>query len=304
MKKYIVIPPLVSFAAAVLLWALLHFFASPSAWPSPESPPRQGEALSGPALAHGEIKHSAEALGRTIREPQNTWSNLAFIFVAAALFPLLRPGFQRQSCYALFGLGVGSFLYHASASREFRNVDVAGMFWVCFYLLVFAVVAVNPRSSNFLDRYPKFVAVATVLAAVAATCARNVHVLEFKPLAISFVTVFSAVVSILALTIVSVRSRTPMDWLVLFGVLLLLSIAAVCEEADRPGQWACDPSSPIQLHAVWHVLGAIGCGLLFYRLAAATSVTPNQSLEPMARSSTPRAGHESRRLSPWLTIKR
>jgi len=33
-------------------------------------------------------------------------------------------------------------------------------------------------------------------------------------------------------------------------------------------------------------------------------VLPNQSLEPMARSSTPRAGHESRRLSPWLTIKR
>src|SRR3569833_1765609 len=31
---------------------------------------------------------------------------------------------------------------------------------------------------------------------------------------------------------------------------------------------------------------------------------PNQSLEPMARYVTPRAGHESRRLSPWLTIKR
>jgi len=31
---------------------------------------------------------------------------------------------------------------------------------------------------------------------------------------------------------------------------------------------------------------------------------PNQSLEPMARASTPRAWHESRRLSPWLTIKR
>jgi hypothetical protein len=31
---------------------------------------------------------------------------------------------------------------------------------------------------------------------------------------------------------------------------------------------------------------------------------PNQSLEPMARSVTPRAAHESRQLSPWLTIKR
>jgi len=35
-----------------------------------------------------------------------------------------------------------------------------------------------------------------------------------------------------------------------------------------------------------------------------TGTEPNQSLEPMARSVTPRARHESRPLSPWLTIKR
>ena len=33
-------------------------------------------------------------------------------------------------------------------------------------------------------------------------------------------------------------------------------------------------------------------------------IRPNQSLEPMARYVTPRARHESRRLSPWLTIER
>ena len=33
-------------------------------------------------------------------------------------------------------------------------------------------------------------------------------------------------------------------------------------------------------------------------------IRPNQSLEPMARCVTPRAGHEARHLSPWLTIKR
>jgi hypothetical protein len=36
----------------------------------------------------------------------------------------------------------------------------------------------------------------------------------------------------------------------------------------------------------------------------AEGTKPNQSLEPMARYVTPRAGHEARRLSPWLTIKR
>jgi len=36
----------------------------------------------------------------------------------------------------------------------------------------------------------------------------------------------------------------------------------------------------------------------------AISDQPNQSLEPMARSVTPRAAHEPRQLSPWLTIKR
>jgi hypothetical protein len=36
----------------------------------------------------------------------------------------------------------------------------------------------------------------------------------------------------------------------------------------------------------------------------AEGTKPNQALEPMARSVTPRAAHVSRQLSPWLTIKR
>ena len=38
------------------------------------------------------------------------------------------------------------------------------------------------------------------------------------------------------------------------------------------------------------------------RLEVASTSLPNQSLEPMARSVTPRAAHVSRQLSPWLTI--
>jgi hypothetical protein len=41
---------------------------------------------------------------------------------------------------------------------------------------------------------------------------------------------------------------------------------------------------------------------LLFRRRAMSSLGPNQSLEPMARSVTSRAAHEPRQPSPWLTI--
>ena len=264
----------------------------------------QGEALDSLALAHGEIKHSTEALNRIVREPQDTWSNLAFIFVAAVLLSPSFSGFRRQSAYALYGLGVGSFLYHASASRFFRNVDVAGMFWVCLYLLACTAAVFRPRWSRLFDRFAKPFAVASFVIAILATYGRNLRVLEFKPLSISFFTVVTVAVSIITLCTVLVRRRARQDLLSMVVIVLFLGVAVVCEEGDRPGHWGCDPDAFIQLHAVWHILGAIGCGLLFHRFAVLSAGTPNQSLEPTVLLVTPHAAHVSRRSKPWLSIKR
>ena len=303
MNQSILKSSLVTFLVAAALWVAL-LFVHASSWPSAESPPRQGEALDAGALSRGLAVHSKGALARVVREPQNTWSNLAFVFVGAILFYSVRPGFHRQFAFAFLCLGLGSFFYHASASRFLRHLDVAAMFWVCLYLIVASVTSIRPRVTGWLDRFSAYFGVGTLLFAASAAGARNVHVFGAKPLVVSLFTILSVGVSFCVFCYLAWRDRTKSGVLETLVVLVCLGLAAVCEEGDRPGHWGCNPEFPIQLHAVWHVLGALGCGAIYFRLAKYSTQTPNQSLEPMARSVTPRAEHESRRISPWLIIKR
>jgi hypothetical protein len=41
-----------------------------------------------------------------------------------------------------------------------------------------------------------------------------------------------------------------------------MAVALGALVAGRTGGWLCDPASPLQPHAVWHVLGAVGLGWL------------------------------------------
>lgn len=76
---------MLSVVVVLALVVTLAFVGTADQWPAVESPPRQGEALDERALERGEFSHSPLAVGRLIREPQNTWSNLAFIFAGACL---------------------------------------------------------------------------------------------------------------------------------------------------------------------------------------------------------------------------
>src|SRR4051812_17748762 len=106
-------------SALVLALAWVH---RPENWPPAEPTPYQGE---GADLV--EPKHSEAALGRLIREPQNTWSNLVFVFGGAFVLVTSRTRGARMLGIPLIAVGAGSFLYHASASARLRQGDVAAM---------------------------------------------------------------------------------------------------------------------------------------------------------------------------------
>lgn len=54
---------LITLAVTLLLIVTLIVVGRPERWPPPESPPRQGEALEGAALAEHRVVHSEKALG-------------------------------------------------------------------------------------------------------------------------------------------------------------------------------------------------------------------------------------------------
>jgi hypothetical protein len=233
---------------------------APEFWPAAESPPQQGEALDSGKLADGHAVHAASALARLIREPQNTWSNLAFVICGAWLAIASTRKISRMVGMALMLVGIGSLLYHASASTFFRILDVGSMYGLFFTLFFLAAGSFNARIEKLTRDHPALLLSSAALFAVVLTLSRSFDLFGFKPLSIASATVITSLLLIGSGLYVILKQRA--GWLRGFAALTLFALAAACQIGDRPGGWLCDPNHVIQAHAVWHVLSALA--LLLY----------------------------------------
>src|SRR5688500_9400020 len=138
----------ISVATLVGLLLTLALVRNPLRWPAPEPRPYQGEAAD--VTKSG---HTAAALGRLIREPQNTWSNLAFVVGGALLLGTARCRVARLLGIPLIAVGIGSFLYHASASARLRELDVGAMNWLFAMAIVLCVSIVIEKAQPSIERH-------------------------------------------------------------------------------------------------------------------------------------------------------
>jgi hypothetical protein len=244
-----------SIGVSVALILCLVALSDPGFWPPPESPPRQGEALDTGSLTGGRAVHSETALTRLIREPQNTWSNLAYVFCGAWLATTSTLKMSRIVGAALIMVGIGSFLYHASASTTLRLLDVGAMYALFFTLILLAAGRFSRTIHRVTDRYPVLVLTSAGLLAVVLTFSRRLELFDFKPLSIASATTITFLVLLGSGLAVILQQRAGS----LRGLtsLTLFGIAATCQIGDRPGGWLCDPTNVVQAHAVWHVLSAV-----------------------------------------------
>ena len=251
MKRTILI-----FAGVVAaLLATVAIVREPGQWPAPELPPPQGEAAD---LATG--RHSTAAIARLIREPQNTWSNLALLFGGALIVATAATRSGRHAGIALVAVGAGSFLYHASASEALRQLDVGAMYWLFFLTAVLCATALRPAWRPPLEAHGRTLLLGTLLLAVVVTAARNVEISGLKPLSLRFVTALAAAMIIVSLARIAWRLETIGAALQLLGIVTLFGIAAACQTFDRPGGRLYAPGALVQAHAVWHVLAAATFG--------------------------------------------
>ena len=244
-------------ALVLILIGVLALIGSPDRWPSPENPPRQGEALTLDSLSSANPTHAPYALKRLVREPQNTWSNIAFVFGGALLLFRSKTRTAQTVGIALLSVGIGSFLYHASASRTLRHLDVAGMYWL---YVAAAGLSINAVSNNFRQsaerHWGAFLAL-TFTAGIALAVSRNVVLFGAKPFSLSIATAAAATVMIVALCVVLMRLRTRAVLIQIIASLGCFAIAVACQVGDRPGNWLCNPESVIQAHALWHIFSAM-----------------------------------------------
>ncbi len=176
----------------------------------------------------------------SIQQPLNTWSNLGFLLVGA-----LAIARTRDAGGLLFGAGcgvlaAGSFLFHASVTREFQWLDVVGM-----YAALAAVAARAVHDAGRIGWRIVLPAYAAVLLALA---------LYKWMLPTTLVLVALASIASSGLVVLGREGRTTLR----AGVapLALIAIAFVVREADVK-RWLCWPDSVLyQGHALWHLLSA------------------------------------------------
>ncbi len=202
-----------------------------------------------------------------IVNPADTWSNLAYLLGALAMWRLVRrTGRGELAHFAPASLAVGafSFAYHASYTWLLQFFDFVGMFVFCFL-----VVARNAMRLGWIAPARER-ALWLGGAIVASACVPPLFYAGAPIQATVFVVIVLSVAQELTLW-----RRTPhaqrASYASYWAALAALGAAAAFSLADVTRAW-CDPDALwLQGHALWHVLSASALVLLqrFYAARAA-----------------------------------
>ena len=197
-----------------------------------------------------------------IRQPINTYSNLAYILVGLLILAGACGGPARANLLSshrayqlVFGgatttIGVGSFFYHASLTFVGQWFDWMGMYLFASFALLYTLARLRPmRGAIFALGYVVTNAMLGYLLSVNPEARRQV-----------FTAMIYGVIALEALVLLAERPRMKTRYFV--GALISLAVAYGIWLLDESRAW-CDPASILQGHALWHFLTAAAIGLLF-----------------------------------------
>ena len=178
--------------------------------------------------------------------PRNTWSNLAYVAVAAILLAFL--GYTPQTAvvaFALTVLGIGSGLYHAYKTIWANRLDHVGMYLVFGALSVYGLLGRHPAA-------PMLMVVTGILLAGLFTYTGIKASLDIQMGVLFYFTMLPAFV---------------------FGDAKLAG-AALALFLLGFGAWQLDkrrsPWVGLWGHALWHILTAPAIGLMYLALYGGT----------------------------------
>lgn len=264
-KTLVCVVPMFVVLAALACWNPRGDF-----WGSVEPPKAQCEAYSVERLRTATVLDSTiydgAKLNRLLREPQNTVSNLAYVFVGIAVAASGRRWLSLGFAAACVFLGIGSGLYHASLLPAWRMLDILGV-----YAVLFCLVALGIGTVFRAKRFELPVTFVAWMAAFFCGIHRNDYrVGGFKLLDSTYVVVgcvaVGSVCALLALWSCESRRRA-------FGFAGLLAVSAPLAFfggiADRFRGSLAAPDAIVQGHTLWHFFGAVALLATYEVFAAA-----------------------------------
>lgn len=207
-----------------------------------------------------------EALGTgPIRQPINTWSNLAFVwvglFIAVSATPdrPLRRSDALLLAFACVGIGLGSWFYHASLTFVGQWLDVMSMYLLGTFMVLHAAIGILSGAQRS-RRMPKDSRAFTV-SYIVINLALGVLLIVW-PEARRYVFGGLIAAALMLEAILHRRKQTALQARWLIGALAVYVVAQVIWTLDL-NHLVCDPTSVVQGHAMWHGLTALSAGLVY-----------------------------------------
>lgn len=199
-----------------------------------------------------------ESMCSWVMEPANTWSNLAFIAVAALLYVISRNEQQRTLRFfatVAFWVGMTSLVYHASLTFVTQVFDFFGMYF--FFVLIILLNAIRLR---LLDARHLFRALWPLIGAFTL-----ITILVAKlGLPIQGIIALLLVVALGLEAVAAFRAKFQGTHRYLLAAIVSIGVAASFSAADVSRTF-CDPNDHwIQGHAIWHVLASIGIAFSYF----------------------------------------
>ncbi|MBT3586731.1 MAG: hypothetical protein HN509_17605 [Halobacteriovoraceae bacterium] len=200
-----------------------------------------------------------ESLCSWIHEPANTWSNLAYLFVAIYLFKLLRNSSSEFRWFspAMFLMGLFSLIYHASYNFYTQFFDFLGMYIFTLHLFCLNIYRLRKKSNYPLKLYLGLISLFSAI-----TVFGYIYKIKFQVLIIII-----AGMIILSEYFCWKIKTTAINYQNYIISLFLIVIAATFSVLDISRTW-CDPKNHwLQGHALWHLFSCLSLyfSFLFYR---------------------------------------
>lgn len=201
-----------------------------------------------------------------IRQPANSLSSLSFVVVAVfVVLAWARSSARRQDthfllyAFTLLVVGLGSAYFHATLSFRGQFIDVLGMYLIGTFALLYGIGRLRDLTgARFGASYAALNAVLAML-------------LYWLPVVrrVAFGLIIVAVLVVEAT--IRRKGLTSGDSRYLKRAVGVMSVAFVIWIFDYT-RTICDPTSLMQGHAIWHMLGAVASWYLF-RYYASQRVT-------------------------------
>ena len=209
-------------------------------------------------------------LERFIRQPFNSWSNLAFLYAGILiLYNTWRSNSKNENYIKRnkiigFAFGIllcilftGSFLFHASLTTFFGKTDMIGTYGIPLFLGMIGISRIFVYHNLLQEK-------TAAIVCVAVTYILGYLLAFHYIILINMIVSFGTLLIVAGLTALYLLSRKDIlfDRKLLFLNILLVLLACILWILDH-NNIVCFPYSNIQLHSFWHVLNGMAAYYMF-----------------------------------------